>query len=70
MLKRNHVPTAGLLWMTYNQMKMFFGDINSHTSIQIKLGLDSNCSYLWLIGQTLFSVNGGQKNITIHKWSR
>ena len=29
----NHVPTVGLLLMTYNQIKIFLGDINSHPSI-------------------------------------
>ena len=30
MLKRNHVPTVGFMWMTYNQMKMLLDAINSY----------------------------------------
>ena len=69
MLKTNHAPTAGLLLITYNQMKLFLDAINIHNSIQTKLGLESNGSYLWLIDQTMLNVNGGEKNSTIHQWS-
>ena len=42
MLKINHVPTAGFMLMNYNQMKLFLEAIDSHTPIQINLGLESN----------------------------
>ena len=41
MQKINHAPTASLLLVAYNQMKLFLGAIDSHTSIKIKLGLES-----------------------------
>ena len=49
MLKINHVTTAGLLWMTCNQINLFLDTINSHTLIQIKIWLDSKWSYLWIV---------------------
>ena len=48
-------------------MKMFLDAISIHTSIQIKLVLDSNFSYLCLVGETMLGVNGGYMNCTIQK---